>query len=229
MAAQSDSLARLIRTLMSSPLVASIVVKMHEATARKTKGLWTVILAAGEARRFGRPKQLAHFGGVSLVVGRVRLAARVTPGRVVVVLGAHSQRLRSHLRRNASAARIVHNAAWQQGLSASLSLAVASLPASAHAALIMLCDQPAVEAAGLARLIRGWASRPQRIAASVYGGRVGVPAIFPRAQFRELAALRGDSGARTLLRAADVTRVALPEAEWDVDEPQDLERLSRIG
>jgi molybdenum cofactor cytidylyltransferase len=199
---------------------------MHQATARNTNGLWTILLAAGEARRFGAPKQLARFGGHSLLVGRVRLAEEVTPGRVLIVLGAHGQRLRSHLRRNEIHARIAYNAAWPQGLSASLRDGVSRLPRSARAALVLLCDQPAVDAHGLARLIHGWLSRPQRIAASLYGGRIGVPAIFPRAYFRKLEGLRGDSGARDLLRAADITGVALPEAELDVDEPRDLLRLS---
>jgi CTP:molybdopterin cytidylyltransferase MocA len=197
---------------------------MHQATASKSSRLWTVILAAGEGRRFGGPKQLARFGGASLLVGRARLAAAITPGRVVVVVGAHGQRLRSHLRRHGLQVSIVHNAAWRQGLSASLRRGVAALPRRASAAMILLCDQPGVGATSVSRLVRAWTAHPDRIAASVYGGIPGVPAIFPRTCFRTLTTLTGDSGARGLLRAADASRVAMPEAAWDIDERADLAR-----
>jgi molybdenum cofactor cytidylyltransferase len=56
----------------------------------------------------------------------------------------------------------------------------------------------------------------------------GVPAIFPRWCFSDLAALRGDQGARILLRryADHVVRLANPEAEVDIDYPEDLLNLS---
>ena len=52
----------------------------------------------------------------------------------------------------------------------------------------------------------------------------GAPAIFPRTSFRELAELRGDTGARALLRrnADRVVRVAMPSAAVDIDTPEDL-------
>ena len=51
-----------------------------------------------------------------------------------------------------------------------------------------------------------------------------MPAIFPRSAFRDLAELRGDVGARMLLRrSADrVVRVPMPSAALDVDTPEDL-------
>jgi CTP:molybdopterin cytidylyltransferase MocA len=53
---------------------------------------------------------------------------------------------------------------------------------------------------------------------------MGVPAIFPRSMFQRLAQLRGDQGARALLRRnADRTvRVTMPSAAVDVDTPEDL-------
>jgi molybdenum cofactor cytidylyltransferase len=57
---------------------------------------------------------------------------------------------------------------------------------------------------------------------------MGVPAIFPRTMFRELAQLRGDVGARALLRrnADRVVRVPMPSAAVDVDTPEDLLAIS---
>jgi CTP:molybdopterin cytidylyltransferase MocA len=99
-------------------------------------------------------------------------------------------------------------------------------PRDADAALVMLVDQPNVDAAALRRLLAAWRRRPALPAAALYAGRAGVPAIFPRRAWPALLALDGDAGARAVLRAAaDVSLVAMPEAELDVDTPRDLERL----
>jgi CTP:molybdopterin cytidylyltransferase MocA len=53
-----------------------------------------------------------------------------------------------------------------------------------------------------------------------------VPAILPRRSWGALRGREGDAGARALLRGArQVTLVDLPEAELDVDPPEDAARL----
>jgi molybdenum cofactor cytidylyltransferase len=73
-------------------------------------------------------------------------------------------------------------------------------------------------------LITAWRRQPRQIIASRYGSVTGVPAIFPRWCFSDLAALRGDQGARVLIRryADHVVRLAHPEAAVDIDYPEDL-------
>ena len=72
------------------------------------------------------------------------------------------------------------------------------------------------------RLIVAWRRCPGVPAAARYAGRAGVPAVLPRRHWREVRALRGDEGARALLRDRRVTLVEMPEAALDVDTPQDL-------
>ena len=51
-----------------------------------------------------------------------------------------------------------------------------------------------------------------------------LPAIFPRSMFQALARLRGDTGARALLRRNSdrLVRVPMPSAAIDIDTPEDL-------
>ena len=67
------------------------------------------------------------------------------------------------------------------------------------------------------------------MAACEYGGTLGVPAIFERSMFGALLDLRGDRGARDLLRAggAPVCRVPWPEGAVDVDDEADVRGLPR--
>jgi molybdenum cofactor cytidylyltransferase len=88
----------------------------------------------------------------------------------------------------------------------------------------MLVDQAAVTAEDLKRLASAWRRQPDYIVAARYGMTTGVPAIFPRSVFPDLASLRGDVGARVLLqRNPDrVVRVPMASAAIDIDTPEDL-------
>jgi molybdenum cofactor cytidylyltransferase len=90
--------------------------------------------------------------------------------------------------------------------------------------MLMLADQAAVTSQDLQRLVGTWRRQPEYIAAALYAGSTGVPAVFPRSRFRELAELRGDIGARMLLqRNPDrVVRVPMDSAALDIDTPEDL-------
>jgi CTP:molybdopterin cytidylyltransferase MocA len=187
-----------------------------------------VLLAAGGSSRLGRPKQLVRRNRRPLLLNAV-LVAREALGpnaRIVVVLGADALRLRAVLRREAPHVRVALNARWSLGLASSLRAGIAALPASAAAAIVLLVDQPDVDAAALRRLIAAWHRHPAAPAASRYAGKVGVPAILPRRTWPAARALEGDVGARALLRGHRfATLVDIPEAAFDVDTVDDLARL----
>lgn len=202
---------------------------MERTAPRAARRLGCVVLAAGGSRRLGTPKQLLRVRCTPLLVRAIEATSALPLMQpIVVVLGAHAPRLRALLRRRAVAARVVHNGRWTEGIASSLQAGARALPRGASALLVVLVDQPQVGEAELARLVRAWARRPAQPAAACYAGRVGVPAILPRSSWRALRALRGDVGARALLReAARVTAVPMPKAALDVDSLQDLENFRR--
>jgi len=183
-----------------------------------------LLLAAGGATRFGSPKVLAPYRGKTLVRRGVQLLAPRCPGGVHVVVGASADGVRAALA--GEAITVVDNPDWARGLSTSLVRGVAVLPPAVDAVLILLCDQPAITAADLDALIAAWRVEPGLIAAAGFNGRLGPPVIIPRAFWPQLAALRGDQGARSLLEwHTEHTTVAMPHAALDVDTPEDLARL----
>jgi molybdenum cofactor cytidylyltransferase len=197
-------------------------VPASEGSGRVADGLYAVLLAAGASTRFGSPKQLVRVAGRPLLHTAVTRAAEVTGNALIVVLGAGAAELAPLLRH--SPCSVVINEDWREGLASSIRAGLARLPPACTGVLLLLADQAAVTTHDLKRLAGTWRKQPQYIAAALYAGITGVPAIFPRSAFRELAELRGDSGARALLRrnADRLVRVPMPSAAIDIDTPEDL-------
>lgn len=188
--------------------------------------LWCVVLAAGGSSRLGRAKQLVRYKSRPLILRAMQLAAVCAPAGIVVVLGADALRLRALLRRRCSRVLFVKNSRWNEGLSTSLRAGIRALPREARAALILVTDQPRLQPRSLRPLLSAWRRRPGRPVAARYGGEIGVPAIVPRKLWRGLRSLKGDTGARALLRGRErLTAVEVPEAAFDVDTPADLDAL----
>ena len=94
--------------------------------------------------------------------------------------------------------------------------------------LLTLCDQPLIGSEALERLIGAWREgRPCSLAAAGYHGTVGVPAVFGREHFAELAALPDAVGAKPILQrhAANVIAVPMPEAATDIDTREQYETI----
>ncbi len=192
-------------------------------------GLWTIVLAAGESRRFGGRKLLLPVKGQSLVARAATLAMSLTGPQCVVVLGSGAGRLSAEIR--GLPVGLALNRRWRDGMSTSLVTGVRFLPATARGALILPADQYLVGRDSLAALVAAWRCRPQVPAAARYAATIGAPAILPRSWFPRLRRLNGDQGARELLRDphVDLSVVDVPEAALDLDHRVEGPLLRRAG
>lgn len=187
-----------------------------------------VILAAGASTRMGTPKQLLEIGGRTLLVRTIEEALASPAWPVVVVLGAHAEKIRPSLAH--LPVLITENAAWSEGMAASIREGITTLQQFSRrleAAVIALCDQPAFSAATIAQLIATQRTSGRSIVAARYAGRHGAPALFLREHFPALTHLTGETGARALLNDTPglVASVDLPQFAVDLDTPADLAAL----
>ncbi|MFC4819947.1 nucleotidyltransferase family protein [Dokdonella ginsengisoli] len=182
-----------------------------------------ILLAAGASRRLGHAKQLIEFDGEPLLRRAARALLATQPLECVVVLGHDAARMRAALA--GLPVREVLAADHEEGLSASLRAGVAALDARCAGALVALTDQPALQVDHLLALCDAWRAQPQCAVASAYADVLGVPALLPRSWFADVACLRGDVGARELLRRRGAVPLAAPALAHDVDTPADRERL----
>ena len=188
-------------------------------------GLHTAILAAGPGTRFGGVKPLVRLRGEPVLHELVANAAFITGQSVSVVLGAHAREIAPSLRQRAISVSL--NRGWEEGIASSVRTAVTTAPPGSAALLLMLADQVAITADDLRRLHASWRRHPILIAAALYQGAPGLPAIFPRWAFTDLLALRGERDPRLVLRRNidRVVRVPMSNAGVDLDTPEDLLRL----
>jgi len=191
----------------------------------KSSTIFSAVLAAGSASRFGSSKLAAELRGVPLLRIAVDAATEVCGNRVITVVG-HDWMTAMALLKPYSGFVVV-NEDYRQGMGSSIAAAARACRGRADAFLLLLADQPLVTARDLKRLIAAWARQPQRAAASRYGGRLGIPAVLPRRLWRDARRASGDVGARELLRrpGARITSASLPAAGIDIDTHDDLVAL----
>jgi molybdenum cofactor cytidylyltransferase len=188
-----------------------------------------VVLAAGSGSRFGSSaKQLAELDGIPLLEHALR-AVEAVPAieRIVVVLGARAEEIRAGV--DFGLAEPVVCEDWADGQAASLRCGIAAV-AGAEAAVLTLGDMPRITPQVIARFADIAAEHGSHARArAVYDGLPGHPVVLGCAYFGQIAALRGDVGAREVLKAIGAHPVECSQlcSAADVDTPEALERLRR--
>lgn len=188
----------------------------------RSNNVAAVILAAGGSTRFGSPKQLFEYNGQPLVRRAAITAAAAELDPVIVVLGAHADEVGKTLTSMGSLT-LVTNADWHTGQASSLALGIeAAIAANAEAAVVMLADQPLVDAQSLERFVTAFRAG-HRVIAAAYEDTFGAPALFGAEHFRAIMSLSGDHGAGRWLKenSSIVTTIRMDSAAVDVDSPED--------
>lgn len=144
-----------------------------------------ILLAAGESTRMGEPKQLLDWQGQPLVAAQTEalLAAGCRP--VVVVLGAHANRVRPTLPARADV-QVTTNRNWREGRASSIRTGARAVPPTADGVAVVSVDQPTAASviegleSGLATFLDALIAVPR------HDGRNGHPPIFSAELLPEL-------------------------------------------
>jgi len=173
-----------------------------------------IVLAAGEAKRFGSAKQLALVDGKPMLQHTLDNLAASRVDDIVVVLGAYADEIRSRV--NFGRARVVVNDRFAEGMSTSIHAGLRAI-GNADAAMIVLGDQPFVTTRTYDALLDASGD----VVAPEYKGFRGNPVIVSRSLFAEMMQIRGDVGCRAIFGSHAVTKIAVDDegVVKDVDTP----------
>ncbi|WP_299504952.1 nucleotidyltransferase family protein [uncultured Roseobacter sp.] len=195
-------------------------------TAPAPPDLPVIVLAAGQSKRMrGADKLLELVDGMPLLRRQANMACDVTQGPVLVALPP-----RPHPRYQCLDALGVNRIPVEEaaeGMNASIRTAIAALPDNAPAAMLLLGDLPELTEDDLRQVMAAvdldsdvliWRGATQ-------AGKAGHPIVFSARLFDALKTISGDSGGRSVVKAAgnNVRLVPLTghRARMDLDTPEE--------
>ncbi len=244
--AQGKLLAEKLLGAFDAVIVASLKSQVVHAVHEPIAG---IVLAAGGASRFGRPKQLLDWRGQPFVraVAQTALAASLSP--VVVVTGAYAEQVEAAVKD--LPVTIVRNEEWESGQAGSLQTGVGPLlppPAFGHlpqirrtavefgggregawvgGGIFLLADQPQVTVEVIRALVEHHAQTLHPVIAPYVFERRANPVLFDRVTFAALMQLTGDQGGRGVFSQFSPRYLNWYDKRLllDVDTPEDYQRL----
>jgi len=185
-----------------------------------------VILAAGESRRMGTPKQLLPFGRSSMLETVITTFLESRAERVFVVLGYARDEIEPTIRH--LPVEIVHNPGYKRGMLSSVQAGIKAASGKCKAVIVALADQPTIPVRVVDRLIVSFEETDKGIVLPTYGGRRGHPVVIDLRYSGEIMDLADETGLRGLLHAhpGDILEVPVesPEILADIDDPETYRR-----
>lgn len=186
--------------------------------------LSAIILAAGRSTRMQEHnKLLLPWGEKRIVQVVVETVLSASFAQVVVVIGHQRNEIQKAL--DGYPMQLVYNPGYAEGLSTSIRQGVEAVRANVDGYLFALGDMPWVRSETIRELCRVFfLSADNSIVLPTVRGDRGHPVVFSGSYRRELLQLKGDRGARSLVRkyAERAIEVAVedPGILLDVDTPE---------
>lgn len=187
-----------------------------------------IILAAGNASRMGKAKQLLPFNNKTFIQHITDEAQKATGDKVVLVLGAYAESIKALVEKTVT--HIAVNHSWQTGMAGSVQTGMRSLLQSfpgTENVIITVADQPFVSAELFGKMFAAKDNTHKNIVACRYRDTIGTPVLFNKKYFPDLLRLQGQQGAKSIVMQyeADMVPVAFDAGAIDIDTEEDYKWL----
>jgi len=190
-----------------------------------------LILAAGESKRMGEPKQLLPYKDSNLLLHSIKQASDVKYADLFIVIGAHFTDIFKSIR--GQKATILKNSDWEEGMGSSLRKGIEFIKKKNNytRVLITLGDIPLITTEHYEELISLSDSSGKRIILTNYEEISGVPAIFDKSLFNELFILSDNQGAKPIIKkySKEVIEMTSITPYFDVDTQEAYQKLLKLS
>ncbi len=198
--------------------------------SHRLKNCGILIVAAGQSKRLGSPKQLLMYEGKTLINRLIDIVKEAVDFPMVLVLGAHAEKIKLQL--SNPNMPIIINEQWAQGMGSSISIGLEGLIQKNPAidgVMVLVCDQPFLNREHILTLLDLQAKSALPMAACYYAGVLGTPAVFHQSIFPELLALKADMGAKNIInhRIQEVAKLHFEQGLLDIDTEEDYKKLMK--
>lgn len=156
-----------------------------------------IILAAGESKRMGKPKQLLPLGQSTILEQAIDNFLHSKVNEIIVVVG-YKPRETIDLIANRPV-KVALNPDYSQGMSSSIIAGLNIIDHKAEGIMLALADQPFISSQTIDYLLETFTHHCKNIVIPSYKEKRGHPVIFPRKYKKVLASLRGDIGGREII------------------------------
>lgn len=196
----------------------------------KQKRVSAIVVAAGLSTRMGEPKQLLPYGEHTVIEQIVSVLLECPLDEVVVVTGHEREAVEARLA--GWPVRPVFNPNYQEGeMLSSVQCGISALGPEAHAALIVLGDQPQLEASVVRRLVDLYQEVGGGLVMPSFQMRRGHPILVDRAYWPEILSLPSDKTLREVINthADDIhyVEVETDSVLRDIDTPEEYQQELR--
>lgn len=193
----------------------------------ETENIAVVILAAGESSRMQQAKQLLPWGTSTLLGKAIKEALHSNSEKVYVVLGAKAETIQMQC--NSTDVSWILNKNWKNGMGSSISCAInylIQIKTDYDGILIMLCDQPLIDADYINKMISTFKGSNKKIVATVYKHSNGVPVLFDKKYLEDLSNLGGNIGAKQIIadNSKSVVSINPKGKEKDLDTMEEYKK-----
>ena len=172
---------------------------------KKANKIKKIVLAAGESKRFGDKNKLSEMINNKPIINHVldTLFEIFDPSELIVIVG-HEQNIIKNLIFNKDI-KILENKDYRKGIGTSIALGINNLNTDIDGVMIIPADMPYINSKDLINLEKKFMElNCVKVVMPEHNYRIGNPVILPRNYFKTLKSLKGDFGARSLIRKKDI-------------------------
>ncbi|MFL9833625.1 nucleotidyltransferase family protein [Chryseobacterium terrae] len=186
------------------------------------------LIAAGESKRMGSPKQLLPWKNKTLIEHQIDNLSKLG-FEINVVLGANAELIKNKIQNKNI--HIIINEDWSNGMGSSISCAahhIGDFIESYDGILIALVDQPLITTEYFHKMIKIFEVGKMNIIVSQSDSGVkGAPVLFDIFYADELKNLNGEKGAKPILEKNKENIVLMPPNAFlsDMDTPEEYNDL----